>query len=268
MLVRAKNDRHLLRWDQTSGTFERGAGKLFQTLREQRAGGYMELSVARASVRPKLSGRPAHPGRKARTAKMALSWRQVTLGSTLKEHAGQAPVTVWVVHAREQSPPEGATRLEWCLLTSVPIEDVSQAEQVLRWYCLRWRIEDWHRVLKTGCRVDELGHHSAERLARAISIQMVIAWRIMLMTLLGRESPELPPELLFTDLELKVLRRYAMKRKGKEIHVLGEAVIWTAILGGYQNRKHDPPPGADLTWYGRMKLAVMCEAVELYGLEN
>lgn len=268
VLVRAKNDRHLLQWDETRGTFERGAGKLFETLREQRPGGHMELSVARASVRPKLSGRPAHPGRKARTAQMALSWRQVTVGSTLKEHAGQAPVTLWAVHAREQSPPEGSTRLEWCLLTSVAVEDAMQAEEVLRWYCLRWRIEDWHRVLKTGCRVDELGHHSAERLARAISIRMVIAWRIMLMTLLGRESPELPPELLFTDVELKVLRRYAMKRKGKQIRTLRDAVIWTAILGGYQNRKHDPPPGADLTWYGRMKLAAMCEVVELYDLED
>ena len=99
-----------------------------------------------------------------------------------------------------------------------------QASEVLRWHCLRWRIEDWHRVLKTGCRVDVLGHHSAERLARAISIRMVIAWRIMLMTLLSRESPDLPPELLFTDIEL--------------------------------------------TWYGRMKLATMCEVVELYGLED
>lgn len=267
VLVRAKSDRNLLEWDADSATFVR-AGKLFETLRNQHPGGHMELSVARASVRPKLSGRPAHPGRKARTARMALSWRQVTFGSTLKEHVDEDPVTVWVVHAREQSPPEGATRLEWCLLTTVAVEDAGQAEEVLRWYCLRWRIEDWHRVLKTGCRVDELGHNSADRLSRAISIRMVIAWRIMLMTLLGRESPELPPDLLFTDIELKVLRRYALKRKNKEIHTLKEAVTWTAILGGYQNRKHDPPPGADLTWYGRMKLAAMCEVLELYDLDG
>tara|TARA_R110001583_G_scaffold24480_9_gene89301 strand:- start:3431 stop:3760 length:330 start_codon:yes stop_codon:yes gene_type:complete len=84
---------------------------------------------------------------------------------------------------------------------------------VLRWYCLRWRIEEWHRVLKTGCKVDELSHQSAARLSRAISIRM-------LMTLLGRESFELSPDLLFTDVELRVLRHYAMKRKGKEIHTL------------------------------------------------
>jgi len=267
VLVRAKSNRNLLERDAERGRFVK-AGKLFETLRAQRAGGHIELSVARASVRPKLSGKPAHPGRKARTAKMALSWRPVTFGSTLSEHAGQAPVTLWAVHAREQSPPAGAKRLEWCLLTTVAVEDAAQAEEILHWYCLRWRIEEWHRVLKTGCKVDELGHNGAERLSRAISIRMVIAWRIMLMTLLGREEPTLPPELLFTDVELKVLRRYAAKRKKREIHTLQDAVIWTAILGGYQNRTHDPPPGADLTWYGRMKLAAMCEVVELYGLED
>ena len=80
------------------------------------------------------------------------------------------------------------------MLTTVAIDNAAEAEEVLHWYCLRWRIEEWHRVLKTGCKVDELGHQSAARLGRAISIRMVIAWRIMLMTLLGRESPELPPE--------------------------------------------------------------------------
>ena len=267
VLVRAKSNRNLLAWDEAMGRHT-PAGKLFETLRDQKAGGHLELSIARASVRPKLGGRAAHPGRKARTAKMALSWQQVTFGSTLKEHEGQAPVTLWAVHAHEQSPPAGATRLEWFLLTTVAVDNAAEAEEVLHWYCLRWRIEEWHRVLKTGCKVDELGHQSAERLGRAISIRMVIAWRIMLMTLLGRESPELPPELLFTDVELRVLRRYAMRRQGKTIETLWDAVTWTAILGGYQNRNHDPPPGADLTWYGHMKLAAMCEVVELYGLED
>ena len=65
-----------------------------------------------------------------------------------------------------------------------------------------------------------------------------------------------------------MLRRHAMKRQGKTIETLWDAVTWTAILGGYQNRNHDPPPGADLTWYAHMKLAAMCEIVELYGLED
>ena len=82
----------------------------------------------------------------------------------------------------------------------------------MRWYCLHWRIEDWHRVLKSGCRIEELAHHSAERLRRAIAINLVIAWRIMLMTLLGREVPQLPAEVLFSDIELRTLHAYAKKK--------------------------------------------------------
>ena len=77
---------------------------------------------------------------------------------------------------------------------------------------LRWRIEDWHRVLKSGCRIEDLAHKSAERLRRAIAINLVIAWRIMLMTLLGRETPELSAEVLFSNIELRTLRAYAKKK--------------------------------------------------------
>ena len=86
-----------------------------------------------------------------------------------------------------------------------------KAEQCLRWYILRWRIEDWHRVLKSGCRIEDLAHKTVERLRRAIAINLVISWRIMLMTLMGRGTPDLPAEVLFSDIELKTLRAYAKK---------------------------------------------------------
>jgi hypothetical protein len=71
--------------------------------------------------------------------------------------------------------------------------------------------QDWHRVLKSGCRIEDIAHETAERLRRAIAINLVIAWRIMLMTLLGRQTPELPAEVLFSDIELRTLRAYAKK---------------------------------------------------------
>ena len=116
-----------------------------------------------------------------------------------------------MIEAREDSPPAGTEAIEWLLLSTVPIASPEEAVQCLRWYCLRWRIEDWHRVLKSGCRIEEIAHRSAERLSRAIAINLVIAWRIMLMTLLGRETPELPAEVLFSDLEIHVLGAYAKK---------------------------------------------------------
>ncbi len=101
--------------------------------------------------------------------------------------------------------------VEWFLLTTIDIKAVEDAVNCVKWYCLRWRIEDWHRVLKSGCRVENIAHKTAERLRRAIAINLVIAWRIMLMTLLGRETPKLPAEVLFSDLEIEVLSSWAKK---------------------------------------------------------
>jgi len=59
-----------------------------------------------------------------------------------------------VVHVLETSPPLDAQPVEWFLLTTCEITTTEQAQECLRWYCLRWRIEDWHRVLKSGCRIE------------------------------------------------------------------------------------------------------------------
>ena len=112
----------------------------------------------------------------------------------------------------EDNPPAGVEPLEWFLLTTIDIKSIDDAIHCVEWYCLRWRIEDWHRVLKSGCRVEDMAHKAAERIRRAIAINLVIAWRIMLMTLLGREIPELPPEVVFSDLEIELLKAYAKKK--------------------------------------------------------
>jgi len=147
-----------------------------------------------------------------RIAKVSLRYVKVKLNPP-SYHSDKEPIEIWVVHVREDDPPVNADQLEWFLLTTINIKSIEDALNCLKWYCLRWRIEDWHRVLKSGCNVEKLANKTAERLKRAVAINLVVAWRIMLMTLLGRETPELPPEILFSDLEIKVLRTYAKKKK-------------------------------------------------------
>ena len=200
LLVRAKHDRCI-----------GGERKLFDTLRHRPVRSYLCIQIPRQSARPKLSKRKARPQRLQRSAQVALRYAQVNLipPAYLKD---KAPMTLWAIHIREQSPPSNEKPVEWFLLTTCDITDDEQARQCIRWYTLRWRIEDWHRVLKSGCRIEALAHQTAERLKRAIAINLVIAWRIMLMTLLGRASPDLPAEVLFSDLEVSVLRAYASKK--------------------------------------------------------
>ena len=248
LLVRAKHNRRTTADE-----------KLFDAVRVTPPRLRFQLQVSRQSVRPKKSKQKARTKRVERVAEMTLRYREVELPPP--RHLGDhKPISLWLVHAVEEDPPPGAQPIEWFLLTTMAITSPEQARRVLEHYCLRWRIEDWHRVLKTGCGIEKLRNETAARLKRALAIYLVVGWRVMLMALLGREEPGLPPEVLFTDLELEVLTAYANSRRDlKPPERLGDAVRLVARLGGYQDRKSDPPPGNQVLWIGYSKLRGMCE---------
>ena len=247
LLVRAKHNR----------TIGEQPFKLFAAVRQAPVESRILVSVPRQSARAKKSKQKARSKRPGRMAELAIRAMPIELRPA-HYHAGKAPIDIWVVHALEENPPAGAEPVEWFLLTTLPITSAVDAEQCLRWYCLRWRIEDWHRTLKSGCRIEDLAHKSAERLRRAIAINLVIAWRTMLMTLLGREMPELPADVLFSDIELRTLQAYAKKNNLKPPTQLGEAVRLVARIGGYLGRNNDPPPGHQLLWQGYIVFQFMC----------
>jgi hypothetical protein len=199
LLVRAHHDR------KTNGD-----GKLFETAKQSPVKAILNIKVHRQSARPKKSRQKARPERQPRIAELSLRYRQVELNppSYLKD---KRPIPVWIVHVLEENPPVDTDPIEWFLLTTIAIASVDDALNCVKWYALRWRIEDWHRVLKSGCGVEKAAHKTAERLKRSIAINIVIAWRIMLITLLGREIPNLPPEVVFSDLEIEVLKTDAKK---------------------------------------------------------
>jgi hypothetical protein len=238
--------------------------KLFDGIREEKERGRRRIHVKRQSVRPKKSKQKAKGARKERIANVGLRYQRIELQapSCLPE---QKPVDLWIIHVREDDPPAGVQRLEWFLLTSVEIHNEKDANRCLDWYCLRWRIEDWHRVIKSGCGVEQLGHQTAERLKRAIAMRLVVGWRIMLMTLLGRETPEIPADVLFTDIEIEVLQTYAEQSRLKSPQDLGSTIRLVARLGGYLDRRGDPPPGHQVMWEGYSQLHFMCLGFELRG---
>ena len=184
--------------------------KLFAAVRQSELRTEVQVKVPRQSERPKLSKKQARPKRPGRLAQLEVRYQKVQLRPP-SYHSDKSPIELWAIHAMESDPPQGTPAVEWFLLTTVPIDSPEDAVKCLRWYCLRWRIEDWHRVLKSGCGIEQVTHRTAERIRRALAISMVVAWRIMLMTLMGRETPELPPDVLFSDIELHVLRAYAKK---------------------------------------------------------
>ena len=144
--------------------------------------------------------------------------------------------------------------MQWFLPSTVEVRTAHDAAEIVGFYLQRWRIEDWFRILKSGCRVEFLLFRTAERLQRANAINAVIAWRIMVMTLLGRQVPNCEPRLMFTDQELNFLRDYATRYALDAPEQLGDAVRLVAHLGGYRDRKHDPDPGHQIMWHGQTRL--------------
>ena len=208
--------------------------RLFDEVRNAPARGTCTVEVSRQSARVKASKQAPKKKRPARRAETTLRYQPVALPCP-----GATPVALWMVHAREEHPPANTEPLEWFLLTTVPVNSTHDATRILVWYTLRWRIEDYFRILKSGCKVEELQHHRAERLERAIAIKMVVGWRIQLMTRLGREVPELPAEVLFSDLELRVLATFARSRNLAVPQHLGQgrgAARTTRRVDGTQTR--------------------------------
>ena len=251
LLVRAKHNR------------SRGKGepKLFDWVRDEPVRGRLRMHVARLSARVATRQQKARAERAEREAAVELRWQ----GVELRDPDGRGrTVRLNLVHVREEPQPQGAERLEWFLLTTLGVETQREAEQVLEWYGLRWHIEDWHRVLKTGCKVQDLAHRRAERIERAVTIKALIAWRLTAMTLLGRDTPELPAETLFTEMELAVLEDFAQERRLQRPDSLGRAVLTLAMMGGYLNysRKRYAAPGHQVLWEGYMRLAAATQVLE------
>ena len=197
---------HLLVRSQYNRCLEGESSKLFDHLKSLPVMGEAEIAVPRQrekKSKPSKAGRIALP---ARTARVELKWHKVSIAAPDTAQTRHLPAAeLSALSVVEADPPKGATKLRWFLLTTIPILSRKQALRCLRWYTKRWRIEEWHRVLKSGCNIEAHQHRSLQKLARAIAIDTVIAWRVMLLTLLGREVPEIPAEVVFSAWECRLL---------------------------------------------------------------
>jgi hypothetical protein len=158
---------------------------------------------------------------------------------------GKLPdLSVNAVLVREVDPPAGEEPIEWLLLTDLPVDNLDAACRVIASYAARWQVEVYFRVLKSGCRVEERQLEADERVEVCLAVYMVVAWRVLFVTMLGRESPDLPCDAVLSEEEWRAV--YAVVRGAPPPSVpprLGEMVAMIASLGGYLGRKQDGPPG-------------------------
>jgi hypothetical protein len=182
-LIRAQHDRTLL-----------GHQKLWALLEAQ------PVAQRRTLIRPR------GPGIASYQAEVELRFAPITIEAPhVGCKKGWPPLQLWAVFVREVGAPAGVEPLEWMLLCDHPIESAPQAWEQVQRYRARWGIEEWHRVLKTGCCAEQREFSTAEHLQRVLAFDLIVAWRVLACLKLSRALPQLPARLLYTAAELDVL---------------------------------------------------------------
>lgn len=160
-----------------------------------------------------------------------------------------------VIHATERGTPRGRDKIEWKLLTDLPVRSRKEAIEKLEWYSLRWKIETFHKIMKSGCKAEESKLRTAERLVNLLAVLCILSWRIFWMTMINRTAPDASPTLVFTRLELRLLDALVRDSlTGPRSKTLSGYLTKVAQLGGYLARANDSPPGNLVMWRGWSRL--------------
>jgi hypothetical protein len=211
-----------------------------------------------------VSARPAQTGdgsvrrqaRSARTARVTFRAATVTLKGVRRPGPDGGPstvlpdVTVNVVLVREEHPRAGEPAIEWLLVTSRPVTKRSEIETVVDYYASRWLIEEYFKVLKSGCGIEKLQLETTPRVAACVAVKLIVAWRVLYLVRLGRERPDVTCEAVLMPEEWQSVWRVVQgKEPPRKAPPLGVMIQLIARLGGYIPRPKDPP-GTKVIWIG------------------
>ena len=226
---------------------------------EQKLWSHLAAQAAAATLLVKVPRQPGQPGRSAR---LTIRFGPVTLNApTLKEH--KLALQLWAVQAQEEQPPPGQKALVWRLLTTLPVNHAAEAVEKVQWYCQRWQIEVFHKVLKSGCRIEHRQLETALRLRRILMLDLILAWRLLLLSKVSRQNPTACATEWLLEKEWKVLWVHMKKQPAKDPPTLHQAVRWIGQLGGFIGRKSDGEPGPIVLWRGLLRLHDLVHAYDL-----
>ena len=230
---------------------------------------YREVQLPRTPRRTTGSGNKRHPGRQARTAKLEIRAKRMTIRAPHNTQSYLPSVEVSVVSVVEIDAPNDGTEVNWLLISSLPVDTIAQTLRIVDLYVARWPIEVFFRVFKTGCRVEEIQLETKDRLIRALMFYKVIAWRILFITFLGRECPELPCDVVFSEAEWKSVWKVVKKDEPPvEAPELSDFIPILATLGGYNARPSDGPPGSEVIWRGTRRMLDFALCWQAFGPES
>lgn len=245
-LIRNRHDRKV--FNEETQEFDRHLREYVQSIG---VAGTLSFDVPEAWVNRNSKSRYF---RSQRLVNQEVRFGKVTM-SPPKHTKHTESVSVYVVHCKETNPPENEKPIEWYLLSNYPVDSIEDALTLVNWYLCRWQIEIFFKVLKSGCKVEELQFESLGNTSNCLALYMIIAWRILFFMMMGRVCPELSCELLFEKSEWQALFAVLKKKKPpQKPPTLNDMLFMVAQLGGFLARKSDGMPGPKVIWLGIQRL--------------
>ena len=187
-------------------------------------------------------------------AVLEIRYRKVRVLPPIGKQKHYPALILTVIHAEERGTPKNRKKIEWKLITDLSVGSRADAIEKLEWYALRWKIEVFHKILKSGCKAEESKLRTAQRLTNLVSIFCILSWRVFWMTMLNRSAPDALPTLALTATEIAVLDRLVSDKPQARRKPLAHYLTKIARLGGYLARANDPPPGNKVMWRGMSRL--------------
>jgi len=203
-------------------------------------------------------------------AVLDLRYRRIRILPPIGKQNRYPSLTLTVIHAREEATPQDRDPIDWKLLTDLPVSSPLQAIEKLEWYASRWKIETFHKILKSGCKAEESKLRTAERLVNLIAVFCILSWRIFWMTMINRSDSTMPINAAFSDTERQLLDRVVpdLPREKGVTKTLSSYIRKVARLGGYLARAGDPPPGNTVMWRGLSRLTDIVLGYEATNVGN
>lgn len=187
-------------------------------------------------------------------ATLRVRFRRMTVLPPVGKQKRYPALSLTVIHARETTAPRDRERIEWKLVTNLPVTCLRQAAEKLDWYAMRWKIETFHKVLKSGCKAEDTRLRTAQRLTNLVAIYCIVSWRVFWLCMISRTSPDADASLVFTHIELQLLDQLDPKPPPTPTQSVLHYLHATARLGGYLSRARDQPPGNKVIWRGFIRL--------------
>jgi hypothetical protein len=187
-------------------------------------------------------------------ATLEIRYREIRVLPPIGKQKRYPALTLTVIHAEERGTPARREKISWKLITDLPVRSRRDAVEKIKWYALRWKIEVFHKVLKSGCKAEGAKLRTAQRLTNLIALLCILSWRVFWVTMLNRSNPDAPPTLALAKIELALLDQSVCDKAPPGRKTLAYYLTKIARLGGYLARTNDPPPGNMVMWRGMARL--------------